>query len=183
MRKLLVLPIAAALFAPNGAASSWSQLSSPSAPAPTTSTTVSNPAPSTTSPYNGFTATGSATSYSGTLTTISSGGSGSWGAATQTATSVVNNTSSAGVSWAPQSTQPVTGGTAYAPTVGGWGSWASLTTMSAVSSPQPLSPVSVNDGGVYYSMDNPEPGTVLTVLGGVGVLFLLWRRNERKKLD
>jgi hypothetical protein len=83
------------------------------------------------------------------------------------------------VSWNPGSTQPVTStGSTYTPTASGaWGAWGAVGTVSGpVSSP--------SSGGGYYgdSLDNPEPGTILTLLGGMGALYLLRRRTERKNV-
>jgi hypothetical protein len=193
MRKPLVLLFAAALSAQYCAADSWGYWSSSTfsapAPAPQPVPTVNyNPAPSTTSPYNGFTAAGTpTTSYSGALTTVSSSSSGSWGAwgsVGQTATTVVSNTTTSGVTWAPQSTQPVMTTVASYGGGGGWGAWGGAVEIMSQPSSTPITQVPASLGGstpsYAVSADNPEPGTILTLVGGMGAL-LLWRRRTMRK--
>lgn len=188
MRKLLVLLFAAALSPPYCTANIWgswasSATSVSTSPTPVLTSTITNPAPSTTSPYDGFTATATPTSsYSGSLTTLSSSSIwGSWGSSSQTAVAVVNSTTSSGVDWSPQTTQSYTGTGASTSYTGNsiWGSWA---TVAMMSQPSTLTPVgsSIRSGPTYVlAADNPEPATVLTFVGGMGAL-LLWRRMSRK---
>jgi hypothetical protein len=193
MRKPLVLLAVLAVSAPYCVASSWDGWASwgttPQA-APVVPTAVNNPAPSTTSPYNGFTATGTTSSYTGALTTIgSTGGSGwgAWGSSSYTASTVVDSTTTTGVSWAPQSTQPVTSsGASYVSATSGWGAWGGAIMVAQPSSTTPPATSTAGPSVPSYSaydIHQPEPGTTLTVLGGMGLLFVLRRRSIRKKTN
>jgi hypothetical protein len=187
MRKLLALLFAIAASAPYCAANTWASLGSAPAPVTTTSsyiaTATSNPVSNTTSPYDGFTAVSTpSSSYSGALTTMSSGTT-SWASAAgtpiQTAASVVNNTTVSGVSWAPQTTQTVASSVStYGGSWGSWSSWGSAVQMVSQPSSSPL-PVSGPSYGVGFA-DNPEPGTILTFVGGMSALFY-WRRRMSRK--
>ena len=177
MRKLLALLFAVAAGGPLCTANPWQAV----VPGTTTQTTaVSSPVTATstvntTSPYSGFTATGTSTPYTGALTTVGGTSYGGWGTPSQTTTAIVSNTTASGAaSWPPQSTQQTT---ASVSSFGGWASpWAAVGPLSQQSSYTP--PPAPGAYGSYpiSSADNPEPGTLLTFMGGIGGL-LLWRRR------
>jgi hypothetical protein len=199
MRKLLALLFAVAASAPYCAGSSWADwgaVGAASAPVTTTSSYIaaatSSPVSNTKSQFSGFTAVGTtSSSYPGALTDVSSANGWNWGTPTQTAAAVVNSTTVAGVNWASQPSQTVasSGVSTYGgATTSWWGAWGGTVAMMSQPSSLPTAAGMVPGAvtGPSYGAnfgDNPEPGTILTFVGGMAAVLMLRRRMMRKSAN